>query len=111
MRRGKVNCTVVEAQVKTAQGWQKASIAPCDDADMRDIVQIAPGATHTVTLATSGAVVFSPGAYRLALGYSTYNIPPQMSAPSSGGFGQGRPLVHATSSPLEMVYSQAFTII
>src|SRR6185312_12406144 len=35
---GKANCTVVEAQVKTAQGWQTAQIAPCADATMADIV-------------------------------------------------------------------------
>lgn len=112
---GKVNCTVVEAQMKTTQGWQMASIAPCGDGNMSgEIVQIAPGATRTVTLATTGAV-FDPGTYRLALSYSTYSIPPQLSAPLDGfagaaSFGQGRPLAHAKSSPLETVYSPAFTI-
>lgn len=107
---GKMNCTVVEAEMKTAQGWQKAPIAPCGDAEMRDLVQIAPGASHAVTLMTPGATVFSPGSYRLALSYSTYNIPPQLSAPITGGFGQSGPLAHAKSSPLETVYSQAFIV-
>ena len=113
---GKINCTIVEAQVKAAQGWQKASIAPCADADMRDIVEIAPGATRSVTLATKPTTVgaaFAPGTYRLALSYSTYSILPQLSAPFNGAFGnggQGRPLAHAKSSPLETVYSPAFTI-
>src|SRR6185312_8629998 len=31
---GKTNCTVVEAQVKSAQGWQTATIALCADAIM-----------------------------------------------------------------------------
>lgn len=107
---GKVNCTVVEAEMKTGQGWQKASIAPCGDAEMRDLVQIAPGATRTVTLAAAGAVAFSPGTYRLALSYSTYSIPPQMSAPINSGFSQSGSLAHAKSSPLETVYSQAFAV-
>jgi hypothetical protein len=116
---GKLNCTMVEAQMKTTQGWQKATIAPCADADMRDIIEIAPGATRSVTLATTpttAGAAFTPGTYRLALSYSTYTIPPQLSAPFNGGFGnggqggQGRPLAHATSSPLETVYSPAFTI-
>jgi len=110
---GKMNCTVVEAEMKTTQGWQRAAIAPCGDAEMRDMVQLAPGAIRTVTLTTTGATVFGPGAYRLALSYSTYSIPPQMSAPLKDGFGHSeplRPLAHVKSSPLETVYSPAFTI-
>jgi hypothetical protein len=110
---GKMNCTVVEAEMKTGQGWRMASIAPCGDAEMSEIVQIAPGASRAVTLASAGAVAFSPGTYRLALSYSTYSIPPQMSAPLNGGVGHGgslRPLAHPKSSPLETVYSPAFAI-
>lgn len=106
---GKVNCTIVEAQIKTAQGWQKTPIAPCGDSDTSDIIQIAAGATHAVTLDPAGAF-FLPGTYRLALSFSTYSIPPQLSAPLHGNPGQGGPLVHATSSPLETSYSQPFTI-
>ena len=106
---GKVNCSIVEAQIKTAQGWQKTPIAPCGDGDTSDIIQIAAGATHAVTLDPAGAF-FLPGTYRLALRFSTYSIPPQLSAPLHGNPGQGGPLVHATSSPLETSYSQPFTI-
>jgi hypothetical protein len=106
---GKVNCTIVEAQVKTAQGWQKAPIAPCGDSDTSDVVQIAPGATRAVTLDPAGAF-FLPGTYRLALNFSTYSVPPPLSAPLRGSPGQGGSLVHATSSPLETNYSQPFTI-
>jgi hypothetical protein len=106
---GKVNCTIVEAQIKTAQGWQKTPIAAWGDGDTSDIIQIAPGATHAVTLDPAGAF-FLPGTYRLALRFSTYSIPPQLSAPLHGNPRQGGPLVHATSSPLETSYSQPFTI-
>ena len=107
---GKMNCTVVEAEMKTAQGWQRAAIAPCGDAEMRDLVQIAPDATRALALTTTGATAFSPGEYRMALSYSTYNIPPQMSAPINRVFGHSGPLAHAKSSPLETAYSLAFTI-
>ena len=106
---GKVNCTIVEAQMKTTQGWQKAAIAPCGDGDTSAIIQVAPGATRAVTLDPAGAF-FLPGTYRLALSFSTYSIPPQMSAPLYGNPGQSGSLVHVTSSPLETIYSLPFTI-
>ncbi len=108
---GKANCTVVEAQRKTAQGWQTTHIAPCADTDSTDIVQIAAGARHTAEIATGGSAPAVPaGTYRLALSYSTFSIPPQMSASLNGAPLLGKPIARAKSSPLTTVYSQAFTI-
>ncbi len=107
---GKANCTVVAVQRKTAQGWQTTQIAPCADTDATDIVQIAAGARHTAEIATGGSAPAVPtGTYRLALSYSTFSIPPQMSASLNGARLLGKPIARAQSSPLTTVYSQAFT--
>lgn len=106
---GKASCTVVEAQIKTAQGWHTAAIAPCADATMADVVQIAPRASQSASIAARAALV--SGTYRLALSYSTYTIPPPQAAGSlKGGLLASAPRLQPKSGPLTMVYSQAFTI-
>ena len=106
---GKVNCSVVEAQMKTAQGWQTTQIAPCADAAMAELVQIAPKASHNASIAAKAAL--SPGTYRLALSYSTYTIPPPQAAGSlKGELVVAAPRLQPKSSPLTTVYSQAFTV-
>jgi hypothetical protein len=81
---GKVNCSVVEAQLKTVRGWQAAVIAPCVDTAMADVVQIAPKASHSASIAAPTAL--PSGTYRLALSYSTFTIPP----PRASGSLKGR---------------------
>lgn len=106
---GKASCTVVEAQMKTAQGWQTATIAPCTDATMAELVQIAPKASHSASITAKAAL--PSGTYRLALSYSTYTIPPPQAAGSlKGGLLAGAPRLQPQSSPLTTVYSQAFTV-
>lgn len=106
---GKVNCSVVEAQMKTAQGWQTTQIAPCADAAMAELVQIAPKASHNASIAAKAAL--SPGTYRLALSYSTYTVPPPQAAGSlKGELVVAAPRLQPKSSPLTTVYSQAFTV-
>lgn len=106
---GKANCTVVEAQMKTTQGWQAAQIAPCAEATMAELVQIAPKATHSASITAKTAL--PSGTYRLALGYSTYTIPPPQAAGSlKGRLLAGAPRLQPQSSPVTMVYSQAFTV-
>jgi hypothetical protein len=106
---GKANCTVVEAQMKTAQGWQTAQIAPCADATMAELVQIAPKASRSASITAKTAL--ASGTYRLALSYSTYTVPPPQAAGSlKGGLNAGAPRLQPKSSPLTTVYSQAFTI-
>jgi hypothetical protein len=106
---GKASCTVVEAQVKTAQGWQTAQIAPCADATMAELVQIAPKASRSASITAKSAL--ASGTYRLALSYSTYTIPPPQAAGSlKGGLLAGAPRLQPKSSPVTTVYSQAFTI-
>ena len=106
---GKVNCSVVEAQMKTAQGWQTTQIAPCADAAMAELVQIAPKASRSASIAAKAAL--SPGTYRLALSYSTYTVPPPQAAGSlKGELVVAAPRLQPQSSPLTTVYSQAFTV-
>jgi hypothetical protein len=106
---GKASCTVVEAQMKTAQGWQTTQIAPCADAAMAELVQIAPKASHSASIAAKAAL--SPGTYRLALSYSTYTVPPPQAAGSlKGELVVAAPRLQPKSSPLTTVYSQAFTV-
>ncbi len=106
---GKASCTVVEAQIKTAQGWQTAAIAPCADATMADVVQIAPKASQSASITTKAAL--PAGTYRLALSYSTYTIPPPQAAGSlKGGLLANAPRLQPKASPLTTVYSQVFTI-
>jgi hypothetical protein len=106
---GKANCTVVEAQVKTAQGWQTAQIAPCADATMAKLVQIAPKASRSASITAKSAL--ASGTYRLALSYSTYTIPPPQAAGSlKGGLLAAAPRLQPQSSPVTTVYSQAFTV-
>ncbi len=106
---GKAGCTVVEAQIKTAQGWQTAAISPCADATMADVVQIAPKGSRSASIAAKTAL--PAGTYRLALSYSTFTIPPPQAAGSlKGGLLAGAPRLQPKSSPLTTVYSQAFTV-
>jgi len=106
---GKASCTVVEAQVKTAQGWQTAQIAPCADATMAELVQITPKASRSASITAKTAL--PSGTYRLALGYSTYTIPPPQAAGSlKGGLLANAPRLQPKSGPLTTVYSQAFTV-
>lgn len=106
---GKANCTVVEAQIKTAQGWQAATIAPCADATMAELVQIAPKASHSASITAKS--VLASGTYRLALSYSTYTVPPPQAAGSlKVGLLAGAPRLQPKSSPVTTVYSQAFTV-
>jgi|GEM_PF-1292731 hypothetical protein len=106
---GKASCTVVEAQIKTAQGWQTATIAPCADATMAELVQIAPKASQNASITAKAAL--ASGTYRLALSYTTYTIPPPQAAGSlKGGLLAGAPRLQPQSSPLTTVYSQAFTV-
>ena len=106
---GKASCTVVEAQMKTAQGWQTTQIAPCADAAMAELVQIAPKASRSASIAAKAAL--SPGTYRLALSYSTYTVPPPQAAGSlKGELVVAAPRLQPKSSPLTTVYSQAFTV-
>ena len=113
---GKAACTIAEVQQKTAQGWQKANVIPCADAEMSDAVSIAPGATYTTSIATrSGASFIAAGSYRLALSYSRYTVPPPRLSASLGGHPMsGGPLPyespHASPGPFETAYSPAFTI-
>src|SRR6476661_5507766 len=53
---GKASCTVVEAQMKTAQGWQTAEIAPCAGATMAELVQIAPKASRSANITAKSAL-------------------------------------------------------
>jgi hypothetical protein len=106
---GKASCTVVEAQVKTAQGWQTAQIAPCADATAAELVQIAPKASRSASITAKSAL--ASGTYRLALSYSTYTVPPPQAAGSlKGGLLAAAPRLQPKSSPLTTVYSQAFTV-
>ena len=106
---GKASCTVVEAQMKTTQGWQTATIAPCADATMAELVQIAPKASRSANITAKAAL--ASGTYRLALSYSTYTVPPPQAAGSlKGGLLAGAPRLQPQSSPLTTVYSQAFTV-
>ena len=106
---GKASCTVVEAQMKTAQGWQTAQIAPCADATMAELVQIAPKASRSASISAKSAL--ASGTYRLALSYSTYTVPPPQAAGSlKGGLIAAAPRLQPKSSPLTTVYSQAFTV-
>lgn len=106
---GKVNCSVVEAQMKTAQGWQTARIAPCADATMAELVQIAPKASRSASISAKSAL--ASGTYRLALSYSTYTVPPPQAAGSlKGELVVAAPRLQPKSSPLTTVYSQAFTV-
>ncbi|HEU4782342.1 MAG TPA: hypothetical protein VFS83_03285 [Ktedonobacterales bacterium] len=106
---GKASCTVVEAQMKTTQGWQTAQIAPCADATMAELVQIAPKASRSASITAKSAL--ASGTYRLALSYSTYTVPPPQAAGSlKGGLLAGAPRLQPQSSPLTTVYSQAFTV-
>lgn len=106
---GKASCTVVEAQMKTAQGWHTATIAPCTDTTMAVLVQIAPKASQSANITANAAL--PSGTYRLALSYSTYTIPPpQASGSLKGGLLANATRLQPKSSPLTTVYSQAFTI-
>jgi hypothetical protein len=106
---GKASCTALEAQIKLAQGWQTATIAPCAEGTMADIVQIAPKASRSASITAKAAL--PSGTYRLALSYSTYTIPPPQAAGSlKGGLLAGAPRLQPQSSPLTTVYSQAFTV-
>lgn len=115
---GKANCGIFEVQVKTTQGWQVASIAPCVPVRASEPVQIAPGATLAASItATTNAGAFPAGTYRLALSFSSFTVPP----PRAQASHDGRPLgargtisaAHGAiraASPLTTVYSAPFVV-
>ena len=88
---GKVNCSVVEAQMKTAQGWQTTQIAPCADAAMAELVQIAPKASRSASITAKSALApgnVSPGAELLYLYRSS--APGRRIAQRRAACGRGR---------------------
>ena len=108
---GKASCTIFELEMKTGQGWQAVSVAPCTRQDQTSMpVQLAAGASHTATINTQEGATFPAGTYRVALRYSTYTIPPPMAAASRDNMPLSMRRAGATPSPLATAYSSAFTI-
>jgi hypothetical protein len=113
---GKTNCSIFALEVKTGDGWQASPLAACADPS-RDPVQLANSATHTATIKAQSGSTFQTGTYRLALSFSSFNVPPPVAAaPREGGqFTLGNTPFNfrrtaATPSPLTTVYSPAFEI-
>lgn len=113
---GKTSCSVFTLEMKTGSGWQATPLAACADSS-RDPVQLSNGAKHAATIKAQSGSAFPTGTYRLALSFSSFNVPPPVAvAPREGGqfeigktpFDVHRPV--ATPSPLTTVYSPAFEI-
>lgn len=109
---GRASCTILDLQVKTAQGWEASTAAGCAGAAQGQPVPLAGHASQAATITASGDG-FPAGTYRLALGYTTIGIPPQMAGTVRDGVsGLPRPMAaqRRAEGPLTMVYSQAFEI-
>ncbi len=113
---GKTSCSVFALETKTSTGWQATTVAACADPS-RDPDQLANGKTHTATIKAQDGAQFPTGTYRLALSFSSFNVPPPVAvAPGEGGqFEIGKTPFDfrrgvATPSPLTTVYSPAFEI-
>lgn len=109
---GQANCGIFEVQVKTAQGWQTASIAPCPAGKAGGPVQIAPGATHSESItATANGGALPAGTYRLVVSFTIVTVPPPSAQPPRG---EGTPLPPGrgitVASPLTTVYSAPFVV-
>jgi hypothetical protein len=123
---GKASCSIFDLEVKTAQGWRPATVAPCTRGGQEDntsdtTIQIASGARHTADIAANDvardASLPSAGTYRLALSYFAITVPPPLAAPSrdeprvgTDGVPLGMRRAAATPSPATRVYSEAFEI-